>query len=163
MNSFSFAGSGSDLLDESSGWMDGCIPPSLVSTELSVIILIMIRLVPMACSVEWGINARLKQTIVLASLFTRVSPQPPELDSRRDGWVEVSKSILQSVKCWSVTKASQEGGIHLRLCDIYVCREIENVHTGGCYIQIAVTHSTFSASTFLTPNSLFLLSASCSI
>lgn len=27
MNSFSFAGSGSDLPDEYSGWMDGCIPP----------------------------------------------------------------------------------------------------------------------------------------
>lgn len=150
MNSFSFAGSGSDLLDEYSGWMDGCIPP--VSTELSVMVLIMIRLVPMTCSVEWWINAKLKQTIVLAFLFTGVSSQLPELDSRRDGRVDLGISILQSAKCWSVTEARQEERIYLLLCDIYVCREIVNVHTGGPYSQIAMTQS-FSASTFLTPNS----------
>lgn len=50
MNSFSFAGSGSDLPDEYSGWMDGCSP---VFTKLSVMVLIVIRLMPVTCSVKW--------------------------------------------------------------------------------------------------------------
>lgn len=48
MNSFSFAGSGSDLSDESSRWMDGCT--SLVFTWFTVLVLIMIRPVPVTCS-----------------------------------------------------------------------------------------------------------------
>lgn len=46
MNSFSFAGSGSDVLDESSGWMVASCVLRLVSTQLSVLLLIMMRLVP---------------------------------------------------------------------------------------------------------------------
>lgn len=127
MNSFSFAGSGSDLLDEYSGWMDGCIPPCVYCTELSVMVLIMIRLVAMTCSVKRWINARLTQTIVLVFLFTGVSSQLPELDSRRDGRVELSISILQSAESWSVTEAMPEEGIYLLLWDIYVWREMVNV------------------------------------
>ena len=79
MNSFSFAGSGSDLLDESSGWMDGCIPLCLPN---SVMVIHMIRLVP-----------RIQYTIVLAYLFTGVT-LAPELYER----VEWGISILQSAK-----------------------------------------------------------------
>lgn len=122
--------------------MDGWLQPP-VSTELSVMVLIMIRLVPMTCSVEWWINAKLKQNTVLAFLFTGVSSQLPELDSWRDGRVELGISILQSAKCWSITVARQDERIYLLICDIYVRREIVNVHTGGSFSQIAMTSHHF--------------------
>lgn len=74
-----------------------------------------------------------------AGLSTGVSSQLPELDSRREGGVELGITSLQSAKCWSVTEARQEEGIYLLLCDIYVCREIVNVHTRGPCSQIAMT------------------------
>lgn len=64
---------------------------------------------------------------MLAFLFPGVSSQLPEVDSRRDGRVELSVSILQSAKCWNVTQAKREERICLRLCDIYVCRKLVNV------------------------------------
>ncbi len=63
------------------------------------------------CS-EWWINARLKQGVCLALLF---SSQLPELDSGRDGKVEFDVSILQSAKCWNVTQDKQEELIYLLL------------------------------------------------
>lgn len=64
---------------------------------------------------------------MLAFLFTGVSSQLPELDSRRDGRVELSISILQSAESWSVTEAMPEERIYLLLWDIYVWREMVNV------------------------------------
>lgn len=54
MTSFSFAGSGSDLLDEDGGWMDSCnLPCVYLPVCAPAVISLMIRLVVhMICPVE---------------------------------------------------------------------------------------------------------------
>lgn len=108
------------LMNIADGWMVAFpLPPPPVSTKLSVMVLIMIRLMPVACSVRWWISAKLKQAIVLV-FYLLGFPQHPELDGR----VELDIFILQSTKCWSVTEARQEGRVYFLLCEMYASREM---------------------------------------
>lgn len=116
MNSFSFSGSGSDLLDEYSGWMDCCKPP--VSTKALCFGLNHDQTV--AHDLFTGMMNRCHAGL---SFFAWVSLKLPELDSKRDGREELIISILQSAKCWTATQAEREGRTCLLLSDIYVCRK----------------------------------------
>lgn len=99
-----------------SGWMDCCNPP--VSTRLSVMVLIIIRLVHMTCSLEWWINAELKQPILSYWGFLsapRVGPQ-----EEWEGGVSRDPSGNQ------LNAGTSLRLVCLLLCDIYVCRKIVN-------------------------------------